>query len=46
MIMLVDISKLDGDLTDLSNDMKDLGEKIGVQIHVMHEDIFNTMHRI
>ena len=46
MIMLVDISKLDGDLTDLSNDMKDLGEKIGVQIHVMQEDIFNTMHRV
>ena len=46
MVMLVDISKLSGDLTSLSNDMKDLGEKIGVQIHVMHEDIFNSMHRI
>lgn len=46
MIMLVDISKLDGDLTGLSNDMKTLGEEIGVQIHVMHEDIFNSMHRI
>ena len=23
-----------------------LGEKIGMVIHVMHEDIFNSMHRI
>ena len=24
----------------------DLGDKIGMKIHVMHEDIFNSMHHI
>lgn len=46
MIMMVDISKLTTDLSSLSDDMDRLGKEIGVQIHVMHEDIFNSMHRI
>ncbi len=46
MIMLIDISKLDTSFTELSDKMKALGEKQGLSIHVMHEDIFNSMHRI
>lgn len=46
MIMLVDISKINCDFTELSDRMKDLGTDLGLSIHVMHEDIFNTMHRI
>lgn len=46
MIMLVDISKLNCDFTVLSDRMKDLGTELGLSIHVMHEDIFNSMHRI
>ena len=46
MIMLVDISKLNTNFTELSDRMKTLGNELGLSIHVMHEDIFNSMHRI
>jgi len=46
MIMLVDISKLNTGFSELSDRMKDLGKELGLSIHVMHEDIFNSMHRI
>lgn len=44
MIMIVDISELNCELDELR---KKLSEKVtGMNIHVMHEDIFNSMHRI
>lgn len=46
MIMLVDISKINTNFTQLSDRMKTLGDELGLSIHVMHEDIFNSMHRI
>jgi ACT domain-containing protein len=46
MIMLVDMSKCDLRFTDFVEAMVDKGEEMGVKIHVMHEDIFNSMHRI
>ena len=46
MIMLVDISKLNTNFTALSDRMTELGKELGLSIHTMHEDIFNTMHRI
>ena len=46
MVMLVDITDITGDFSDLQNTLYDLGEKIGMKIHVMHEDIFNSMHSI
>lgn len=46
MIMLVDISALITDFSALQVSLSDLGDKLGMQIHVMHEDIFNSMHHI
>lgn len=46
MIMLVDISGLDGDFSELVDKMNVLGEQLGLSIHTMHEDIFNSMHTI
>ena len=46
MIMLTDITDLKSDLGALSDDMEKLAQELGLQIHVMHEDIFNSMHRI
>ena len=46
MIMLVDITKLSCNFTDLSDTMSKLGDELGLKIHVMHEDIFNCMHKI
>ena len=46
MIMLVDISGMTRDFADLVDDMTALGEKQGLSIHTMHEDIFNSMHNV
>ena len=31
---------------DVSPRLKKLGDSLGLKIHVMHEDIFKSMHRI
>ena len=46
MIMLVDISARNTDFAVLSDRMNQLGQELGLSIHTMHEDIFNSMHRI
>lgn len=46
MIMMVDIEKMDVPFTQLTDKMTELGNSLGLQIHVMHEDIFNCMHKI
>ena len=46
MIMLVDISELNISFADFAEQLKKSGEELGVDIRAMHEDIFNTMHRI
>ena len=46
MIMMVDISKLDIPFAQFSDEMTELGNKLGLKIYVMHEDIFNCMHTI
>lgn len=46
MIMLVDISNINGDFSELVDKMTALGMQLGLSIHTMHEDIFNSMHTI
>ncbi len=46
MIMLIDISDLSSDFASLDAALQKLGDEIGMKVHVMHEDIFNSMHRI
>lgn len=46
MIMLVEIDSLNIPFGDFSDRMSALGKKEKLEIHVMHEDIFNSMHRI
>ena len=46
MIMLVDISELKISFADFAEQLRKSGEELGVDIRAMHEDIFNTMHRI
>ncbi len=46
MIMLVDITELDIDFLVLSDELSAAGEEMGLSVHVMREDIFNSMHRI
>lgn len=44
MIMLIDIQKMTCDLDELKAKLEE--NVPSMQIHVMHEDIFNSMHRI
>ncbi|WP_243111123.1 ACT domain-containing protein [Acutalibacter sp. 1XD8-33] len=46
MVMLVDMGKAQADVAALSEQMDGLGQELGLKIHVMHEDIFNSMHKI
>ena len=46
MIMVVDISDLNMPFTSFVDEMKTLGDGSGLDIRTMHEDIFNSMHRI
>ena len=46
MVMLVDITALSVGMAEFSRDMEELGKQSALSIHVMHEDIFNSMHRI
>ena len=46
MVMLVDMSGSSVDVAALSSEMDRLGDQMGLRIHVMHEDIFNSMHKV
>ncbi len=46
MIMLTDVSKCDIPFTKFADIMSNMGSEMNLSIHVMHEDIFNSMHRI
>ena len=46
MIMLVDLEKAVIPFTELSDRLTALGSEMSLSIHVMHEDIFNSVHRI
>lgn len=46
MIMLVDTSELNCDFATFASRMSNTGEELGLSISAMHEDIFNSMHRI
>ncbi len=46
MTMLVNIDGIAMKLSDFSQHMDNVGKEMGLVIHVMHEDIFNSMHKI
>ena len=46
MIVLVDIDNLSCAFGDFVDKMGALGDSCGLRIATMHEDIFNSMHRI
>ena len=46
MIMLVEIDKSNIGFEQLRTNLTAVGESTNTKVHVMHEDIFNSMHRI
>ena len=46
MIMLVEIDNMSVKLTEFQSSLDVVGQEKGLEVRVMHEDIFNAMHRI
>lgn len=46
MFMIVNIDAITIDFNDLVDELSALGKSKGLEIHAMHEDIFNLMHKI
>lgn len=46
MIMLCETNALTVPFSDFVDRAENLGEENNLKIHVMHEDLFNSMHRI
>ncbi len=45
---IIDVTQtvMNTDFTAFTQEMKELGTSQSLSIHVMHEDIFNSMHKI
>lgn len=46
MVMVVEIDKLNVPFTELVDRLEKLGVENNLEIRTMHEDIFNSMHRV
>ena len=46
MIMLVEIDKSSVSFDTLSKNLDLVGQSTNTKIHIMHEDIFNSMHKV
>ena len=46
MMMIVNHDASTKDFNDLSDELAALGQEIGVDIKIQHEEIFNMMHRL
>ena len=46
MVMLVDVAEAKSRFAEISNELSAIGEEIGVEIKIQHEEIFRSMHRI
>ena len=46
MVMIVEIDECTVSFAELSDQLETLGKEMGLSIRTMHEEIFNSMHRI
>lgn len=46
MIMVCEVDRLTIGFGEFADRMKQAGEELGMSIQAMHEDLFNSMHRI
>ena len=46
MGMLVDLKRAPKNIKELRARLHAVGERIGVSVHIQHEDIFNAMYRV
>jgi ACT domain-containing protein len=46
MIMMADITAMTTGFAEFAKELKNKGEEMNLVIHCMHEDIFDSMHRV
>jgi len=46
MVMLVDLSEADVSVKELRRELERVGEELGVDVVVQHEDVYRAMHRV
>lgn len=46
MSMLIDVKDSDSSLGGIEEDLEEIGEEMGLQVQLQHEDIFKAMHRV
>ncbi len=46
MVMMVDLSGSKLEFSALADELNKIGDEMGVEIRIQHEDIFKSMHRI
>ena len=46
MLMIVDLGSTQNNFVDIVDRISKLGQEIGVDIRLQHQDIFDNMHRI
>lgn len=46
MMMIVDMAKMKKSFEDIADELKKIGEDMGVQVNCQREEIFDMMHRI
>lgn len=46
MMMIVDLAHVEVEFVEVVDKLSELGESIGVDIRLQHQDIFDNMHRI
>ena len=46
MIMMADTSESTVPFTELADSLESFGKESNLVIHIMHEDLFNSMHKI
>lgn len=46
MVMLTDITEMNCPFNEFKDELQAIGRDCGLDVRVMHEDVFNSMHRI
>ena len=46
MVMLVDLSKSTKNIDEITEELNNIGEELGLNTQLQHVDVFNSMHRI
>lgn len=46
MVMSVDMSEAENKFTQVSKELSEIGDELGLEIRIQHEAIFRSMHRI